>query len=1250
MSMKSGSNALPTRHLSIRVPWHDSAWNGTVCRKPSENAACLVLQRIRESRNDHLQEQVAGRPWYDLQGEELPPCVTERAGFMAPFDFDKNVTHPYSQFSDAHKNFLPTRLRFPKYSAQCVPYRWLAREEAKSVEQEYEIPIQHELEERADTLLGFKTAWMQDKRNQLALTDTFFSAIQPAQSLAFFYAKQVPLAEDSRRVLVGVGRVTHVGESTEYGYSAPGKLQSILWERPVQHSIRPGFADGFLLPYQQIWEKSASLSDDELRRCVAFASDDHRLEFSYVSELVGHDGAISALLSCADAVRECTKHVEGPWDRVQAWIDERLAELWRMRGPCPGLGAALTAFGVPRGTFFAYYLSSILQDNEDPWPAVERAFENPSSLPPEWSDVIGRSTAVAAWKQMPRTAPKRRDLLKLLSRFDLTAEQAKRFYHESEREKAGIDATERDLLDNPYRLYELDRMSKKLVSVYTVDRGLFPDPIIREAHPLPQPSRVDDALDPRRVRAFTVTVLEGASENGDTLWPRNRVVQTIRDLPLQPECPVSLDIMDLVDGSLSPEVSLERMADESPAYQLSRLSEVGKLIRGEVDRRAKGKRHEIEADWARLLEAALGGPAAADDEPEKQARREKVAALQELATSRISVLIGPAGTGKTTLLSVLCGQPAVKSGGVTLLAPTGKARVQMEKRTKIPAQTIAQFLLKEGRYDVETGRYHLSKREKVRGARTLVIDEASMLTEEQLASVLDALSGIERLILVGDPRQLPPIGSGRPFVDIVERLSPKGDQIYFPRVAPGYAELTIRRRQAGFARDDLLLAEWFSGQYPGAGGDEIWERVHSSIGSPTLRFVPWSTPDDLQERLLDVLVEELKLEGRDDVAGFEQSLGGSSHGNWIYFHRGRNAEPGAAARVERWQVLSPVRGQPHGVADLNRFVQRHFRARMHDSAHERWRKVPRPFGPEEILYGDKVINTVNKRRKHVFPDDGALQYVANGEIGMVVGQFKGRNAKYARLPWKLEVEFSSQPGYSYDYMDWEFGEEGNPPLELAYAITVHKSQGSEFGTTFLVLSSPLRMQSRELLYTALTRQRDKVIILHQGELSELKRYASDLYSETARRLTNLFGPPTLVPVHDRFLENKLIHRTRRGELVRSKSEVAIADLLFTKQDVGLEYEYEKPLTGQDGATRYPDFTVEDAAMGLTVYWEHLGMMHDPGYRDRWERKLVWYREQGIVPREEGGGPNGTLLITRDDERGGIDVQSWEVLLGEVFGI
>src|SRR5690606_38956714 len=164
----------------------------------------------------------------------------------------------------------------------------------------------------------------------------------------------------------------------------------------------------------------------------------------------------------------------------------------------------------------------------------------------------------------------------------------------------------------------------------------------------------------------------------------------------------------------------------------------------------------------------------------------------------------------------------------------------------------------------------------------------------------------------------------------------------------------------------------------------------------------------------------------------------------------------------------------------------------------------------------------------------------------------------------------------------------------------------------------------------LTRQEQKVIVFHQGSATDLQRLSGERYSATASRLTNLFGPPRPVAVGDKFLEERLIHRTSRGDAVRSKSEVIIANLLHAK---GIEYHYEHPLE-LGGVVKYPDFTIEDDATGITYYWEHCGMLHDLAYRQRWEEKKRWYREHDILPYEEGGGDAGSLLVTRDQSDGG----------------
>jgi hypothetical protein len=241
----------------------------------------------------------------------------------------------------------------------------------KTSEPDFRDRLRLDLDPAREPDLKFDTVWMQDRANHLAALDAFFAPIRPDQSLCFFYAKRTPLSDDPRRVIVGVGRVKHVGDAREYDYDVPAgraPLRSMVWERMVQHTIRPrgegadGFDGGFLLPYHQALAHAAAHPEFDPAAVLAFAPDDRRDEFSYVSEQVSHDAAIGGLLACDAALREATKHLPGPWDRYRKWIDGELARLWTLRGPCPGLGAALTAFGIELGTLVAHALAPRVGD------------------------------------------------------------------------------------------------------------------------------------------------------------------------------------------------------------------------------------------------------------------------------------------------------------------------------------------------------------------------------------------------------------------------------------------------------------------------------------------------------------------------------------------------------------------------------------------------------------------------------------------------------------------------------------------------------------------------------------------------------------------------------------------------------------------------------------------------------------------------------------------------------------------------
>ncbi len=186
------------------------------------------------------------------------------------------------------------------------------------------------------------------------------------------------------------------------------------------------------------------------------------------------------------------------------------------------------------------------------------------------------------------------------------------------------------------------------------------------------------------------------------------------------------------------------------------------------------------------------------------------------------------------------------------------------------------------------------------------------------------------------------------------------------------------------------------------------------------------------------------------------------------------------------------------------------------------------------------------------------------------------------------------------------------------------------------------------MYTALTRQQDKVVILHEGTLTDLRELAHPLRSETARRLTDLFEAPQPVTLdmrgQARRFDRTLMHVSANGIAMASKNEVIIAGLL-DRLAPG-RWTYEQPLTGNDGRVVLPDFSIA-TGNGRTVYWEHAGMLDLPDYARKWELKKAWYTDNGILPYDQGGGPNGTLLWT--DDRNGADAQAWLTSAAEVLG-
>ena len=251
----------PLRHLSVRVPWHDSGWKGVICQAPHLNGACVKLKGITDKKNDEQECKIAGRSLDDLEAQDLPPCVNERGSFMASFELEPIKRHALAHMNpDDYGHFQPTPQRYPAYSAGVVPFRWLMRDNLEDIARDLELDASLDREPE----LKYVSRWVHEAGDQTALLDGFAGHLREEDSLCLFYAKHVPFVEGTARVLIGAGRIKKIGKLSEYDRQGEGP-RGMLWERPVQHSIRPKGEDGFLMPYAELLARAEEDPSLDLR-------------------------------------------------------------------------------------------------------------------------------------------------------------------------------------------------------------------------------------------------------------------------------------------------------------------------------------------------------------------------------------------------------------------------------------------------------------------------------------------------------------------------------------------------------------------------------------------------------------------------------------------------------------------------------------------------------------------------------------------------------------------------------------------------------------------------------------------------------------------------------------------------------------------------------------------------------------------------------------------------------------------------
>ncbi len=387
-------------------------------------------------------------------------------------------------------------------------------------------------------------------------------------------------------------------------------------------------------------------------------------------------------------------------------------------------------------------------------------------------------------------------------------------------------------------------------------------------------------------------------------------------------------------------------------------------------------------------------------------------AVRTAARRQVLLLTGGPGTGKTTSLRGILALFDRLGLRTALTAPTGRAAKRLAETCGAEASTIHRLL--ETRFDHRTGVLTFAHDEHdPLDADAVILDEASMVDIVLMRALLAALPNGCRLVLVGDPHQLPSVGPGNLLSDLL-----RSGRLPTLRLTEIFRQAAVSAIVRGARAVD-------EGQCP--------PLVNSS--AEDLFFLRRTDPEAAVATIVSLCAERLP--------------------------RNMGIPP------DQIQVLSPTRKGPAGTRALNQAIQ----AAVNPPAPD---KAERSFGPVVFREGDRVMQIKNDYDLMWESDDDMGMGVFNGDIGSIVSIDPATGL--------LTVDFDGHRAtYTPDLLD---------RLELAYAVTVHKAQGSEYRAVILsaVPAAPMLL-TRGVLYTGMTRARSLLILV--GDEQVLARMAAN---------------------------------------------------------------------------------------------------------------------------------------------------------------
>jgi exodeoxyribonuclease V alpha subunit len=491
--------------------------------------------------------------------------------------------------------------------------------------------------------------------------------------------------------------------------------------------------------------------------------------------------------------------------------------------------------------------------------------------------------------------------------------------------------------------------------------------------------------DPRRIEAGIIYVLRQAIDNyGHLFLTRNELTDLAESIL------GTREIEQILASMIERDILTAETMDDSEAIYLPALLALEKDLASAIAHLAQ-RPMDIgisDASLASRLRSLTSSGAVRLSEEQTQA-----AAL--CVKSRIAVLTGGPGTGKTTTTRAIVDLLRSLGKHVLLASPTGRAAKRLSEAAGADAKTIHRML----GYDPSTRQFKFNATAPL-DCDALIVDEASMLDINLAFACISALPDHAQILLVGDMDQLPSVGPGNVLRDII------GSD------AAPIARLTEIFRQAALSA--------------------IVTNAHAINQG---KFPRLSPPKDRSSDMVYVAAEEAEDVASRIVAVVANSL------------------PKRGYALDDIQVLAPMQKGPAGAMSLNEKLQ----ARLNPPEAG---KPEARIGSRLFRLGDRVIQLRNNYDKGIF----------NGEIGAILSINDADST--------LVVHYQDQ-NIQYDFHDLD-------ELGLAYCLTVHKSQGSEFPVAVIAVHTQhYALLQRNLLYTAITRAKRFAVLVGSRRAVEI---------------------------------------------------------------------------------------------------------------------------------------------------------------------